>query len=159
MSNRVLYITYINIVLYAFCFQMQRPMELFIVDKLVKGGRTLSLPHGQHPLSLSHHQHAIDNVASEYASLQAFFSFVQSIGTLVMGSIIIDKFGVKGGFIVAFLSGGLSYYFLSIATDIKMLYISKMYVQCVCVCVCYPKPIRSKTYMSFSPFSCSNLSF
>ena len=34
ISNTTLYIVYINVVLYATCYQLQRPIEPFMVERL-----------------------------------------------------------------------------------------------------------------------------
>lgn len=49
---------YINIMLYAACFQMQRPLEPFMIEKLKQEGSGT-------------------DVALEYAKLQSFFSLIQ----------------------------------------------------------------------------------
>lgn len=49
---------YLNIVLYATCFQIQRPLEPFMIEKLKSGGGG-------------------GDVALEYAKLQSFFSLIQ----------------------------------------------------------------------------------
>ena len=52
-ASKALWITYINIVLYALCYQLQRPVEPFLVRELSKGG---------------------DSVTQIYGHLQSFFS-------------------------------------------------------------------------------------
>lgn len=101
-NDRILLIVYMNIVLYATCFQLQRPLEPYLVAKL-----------------------NTENSADEYARLQSFFSFVQTIGSLITGYFL-DKYSAKAGFILTFLSSALSYYLLSISTSINILYLSKL---------------------------------
>jgi len=101
-DNRILLIVYINIVLYATCFQLQRPLEPYLVAKL-----------------------NTENSAEEYARLQSFFSFVQTIGSLITGYFL-DKYSAKAGFLLTFVSSALSYYLLSISTSINILYLSKI---------------------------------
>jgi OCT family organic cation transporter-like MFS transporter 18 len=101
----ILWIVYLNVALYATCFQIQRPLEPFLVDKLIKNGATDS---GQ-----------------EYAKLQSFFSIIQMVGSLISGRML-DRFGVKGGFVVNFVACALCYGLLSQATTLPILYASKV---------------------------------
>lgn len=101
----ILWIVYLNVALYATCFQIQRPLEPFLVDKLIKNGATDS---GQ-----------------EYAKLQSFFSIIQMVGSLISGRML-DRFGVKGGFVVNFVACALCYGLLSQATTLPILYASKI---------------------------------
>jgi OCT family organic cation transporter-like MFS transporter 18 len=104
--NLKLWIIYINIALYATCFQIQRPLEPFLVDKLVK-------------------QSSDVNSANEYARLQAFFSLLQTIGSLASGRLL-DIFGAKGGFLISFGASALCYALLTQSTTISILYASKI---------------------------------
>ena len=101
-NARILWIVYLNVILYAFCFQLQRPLEPYLVDKL-----------------------STANSADEYARLQSFFSIVQTFGSLFTG-FFLDKFSAKTGFVITFISSALSYYILSISTSIEILYLSKI---------------------------------
>mmetsp|Transcript_22958 Transcript_22958/g.25126 ORF Transcript_22958/g.25126 Transcript_22958/m.25126 type:complete len:420 (+) Transcript_22958:25-1284(+) len=100
MNNYTLWIIYINIVLYATCFQIQRPLEPFLVGKLMG-----------------------DN--NEYARLQSFFSLLQTAGSLISGRLL-DLLGIKGGFLVSFGASALCYLLLSQSTDLSILYVSKI---------------------------------
>lgn len=102
-QNVTLLIIYINVVLYATCYQMQRPLEPFLVDKLLTSGDSVK----------------------EYAKLQSFFSVMQTVGSFFSG-ILVDKFGVKGGFIVSFLGSAACYALLSESTSLSILYMSKI---------------------------------
>ena len=62
-KNLTLLLIYVNIALYATCFQIQRPLEPFLVEKL----------------GLS------KNSGGEYAKLQSFFSVMQTLGSLIAG--------------------------------------------------------------------------
>ena len=101
--STTLLIVYVNVALYATCFQMQRPLEPFLVEKLNLGGDS----------------------ADEYGKLQSFFSIVQTLGSFVSGRFL-DRFGAKGGFIISFLSSAACYALLSQATTLRILYISKI---------------------------------
>jgi OCT family organic cation transporter-like MFS transporter 18 len=102
-DNFTLTIIYINVALYATCYQLQRPLEPFLVAKLFNGGDS----------------------SDEYAKLQSFFSIMQTFGSLLAGWFL-DKCGTKGGFFINFLSSALSYYLLSQSTTLEILYISKI---------------------------------
>lgn len=97
-------IIYINIALYATCFQLQRPLEPFLVDRLNAEG--------------------VDS-KEEYARLQSFFSIVQTVGSLATGYYL-DSVSVKVGFYASFLASALSYFILSQATTMNILYLSKV---------------------------------
>lgn len=101
--NVNLIIIYINVALYATCFQIQRPLEPFLVDKLMTKGDS----------------------ADEYARLQSFFSIMQTIGSFASGRFL-DNFGAKGGFIISFLASAACYALLSQSTTLEILYLSKV---------------------------------
>jgi hypothetical protein len=94
-----LYVLYLNIVLYALCFQLQLPLEPFVVDKFING--------------------SADGDAA-YTQLQSWFGVIQLVGSLVVG-FLLDRFGVRGAFFVNFCGAGVSYYFLATATSITSL--------------------------------------
>lgn len=104
-SNLTLYIVYANVILYATCYQLQRPLEPFMVENLVASKGS--------------------SASEEYANLQSFFQILQFFGSLIAGAML-DRIGFKVGFIFNFLASALSYYLLSYATTIEMLYISKI---------------------------------
>lgn len=104
-SARVLIIVYINVVLYATCYQLQRPIEPFMVEKLGLNGDGDS--------------------AGEYARLQSFFSIIQMVGSFFYG-ILLDRLGSRGGFMLSFFSSGLCYAMLANADSLSMLYLSKI---------------------------------
>ena len=95
---------------YSTCYltvsQCQRPLEPYLVEKLKSGN-------------------AGNDVTMEYAKLQSFFQAVQTIGSLIVGTIL-DKFGPKGGFSITFIASGISYLLLSQSTNIEILYLSKV---------------------------------
>lgn len=108
ISNTTLCIVYVNVMLYATCYQLQRPIEPFLVEKLsiAAGGST-------------------QDVQSSYMRLQSFFSVLQMLGSLCIG-VIIDKIGSRGGFILCFACSALSYGILSCATTMQLLFLSKI---------------------------------
>ena len=93
--------------LYATCFQLQRPLEPFLVDKLVKSDGV-----------------SVDS-QQQFANVQSFFSAVQMIGSLASG-VLIDWLGVRGGFLLTFGASALSYQLLAQTTSIYGLYLSKI---------------------------------
>lgn len=101
-KDYILLIVYINVILYATCFQIQRPLEPFLVASL-----------------------ASNDSNDEYARLQSFFSIMQTIGSLYSGYLL-DKIGAKAGFIITFIASAASYYLLSQSTSMNILYISKI---------------------------------
>jgi OCT family organic cation transporter-like MFS transporter 18 len=110
-STQTLWIIYINVALYAFCYQMQRPLEPFLVEKLMSSATSNTT------LGMSG--------ADEYAKLQSFFSIMQTIGSFATGRFL-DNFGAKGGFVVSFLASAASYALLSQASTLQILYLSKL---------------------------------
>lgn len=50
---------------------------------------------------------------------------MQTLGSLLAGPCL-DRFGAKGGFILSFLASALSYLLLSQATNLNLLYLSKI---------------------------------
>ncbi len=97
---------YLLIVLYATCYQLQRPVEPFLVDKLAEGmGKEES--------------------ARAYSQLQAFAGLLQWGGSLAIGYVL-DRFGVRVGFVLNFAACSLSYWLLSRADSMAMLWLSKL---------------------------------
>jgi MFS family permease len=96
-------IIYFNVFLYAVCFQLQKPIEPFMIDKL----------------GLS------KDSDGEYARLQSFFSIMQMGGSLIFG-LLLDKLGTKLGFVISFGASALSYGLLANSTTITILYLSKI---------------------------------
>uniref|UniRef100_A0A061QUN5 Solute carrier family 22 member 18 n=1 Tax=Tetraselmis sp. GSL018 TaxID=582737 RepID=A0A061QUN5_9CHLO len=105
--NTALFAVYVNVVLYALCFQLQRPIEPFLVERLVKGDH-----------------------AQAYSRVQAWFSVVQTAGSFVVG-FLLDRFGLRDAFVINFLAAAVSYAVLANATTIELLYISKIPTLCM----------------------------
>jgi len=110
------YMVYALVTLYALCYQLQAPVEPFLVDKLTKG------------------DNAAESAAA-YGRLKSFFAFVQCIGSLVFGALL-DRVGIRIGFVVNFLACALSYYLLSITDSMEMLFLSKVPGICVAGFLC-----------------------
>ncbi|KAL3912043.1 MAG: hypothetical protein SGILL_007041, partial [Bacillariaceae sp.] len=101
-----LLVTYLNIVLYALCFQLQRPVEPFLVKSLQEGNDSAS-------------------VTKSYGRLQSFFNAVQTVGSPLVG-ILLDKVGIQKASVMVFGATGLSYLILAYATDMNLLFLSKV---------------------------------
>ena len=96
-------IVYLLVVIYALCYQLQSPLEPFLVEKLVNS----------------------ESAATEYAKLQGFFSLVQLVGSFAMG-FLIDRVGLRAMFALNFLACALCYAILANTTTIELLYVSKL---------------------------------
>lgn len=101
-----LFLVYILVVFYALCFQLQSPLEPFLVEKLV--GKDKS-----------------SDASVSYGRLQSLFSGIQMFASLLFGRIL-DKFGVRVGFTLNFLACAATYHLLSITSSMTMLYMSKI---------------------------------
>jgi MFS family permease len=106
-ADLILWVTYINIVLYALCYQLQRPVEPFLVK------------------SLSENHEDPNYVSEKYGQLQAFFSAIQTVGSPLVG-ILLDRVGVRRASAVVFLASALSYGILASATSMNLLFWSKV---------------------------------
>lgn len=106
-DRTALWITYINIVLYALCYQLQRPVEPFLVQALTEkaGGA--------------------DSVNQTYGRLNSFFSTVQTIGSPLVG-ILLDRVGIRNASALVFLSSAASYAILAASSDLTLLFMSKI---------------------------------
>jgi OCT family organic cation transporter-like MFS transporter 18 len=98
----VLWVVYLNVVLYALCYQLQSPVEPFLVGKLVAGDDSRA-----------------------YSRVQAAFSAIQMVGSFLVGHIL-DRFGLRGAFVINFIAAALSYSILANATSLALLYASKL---------------------------------
>lgn len=106
-SVRALWITYLNIALYALSYNLQRPVEPFLVQSLSKNA--------------DNH----DEIARTYGQLQAFFSTIQTIGSPLVG-ILLDRIGVRRASAVVFAASALSYAILASAHSMPLLFLSKL---------------------------------
>mmetsp|Transcript_28388 Transcript_28388/g.76905 ORF Transcript_28388/g.76905 Transcript_28388/m.76905 type:complete len:474 (+) Transcript_28388:163-1584(+) len=113
-ADTVLLITYVNIVLYALCYQLQRPVEPYLIESLVEKEMM------EDPLSSS-----TSSVNQTYGSLQSFFSFCQTFGSPLVG-ILLDRIGIRMTSCVVFFASALSYAILASASDLTLLFVSKI---------------------------------
>ena len=117
-TNLVLWVTYINVVLYALSYQLQRPVEPFLIEQLTNTPGNADGEEGNSNSSES-------DVARNYGNLQSFFSFCQFFGSPLVG-ILIDRIGVRATSCIVFSASALSYAILSQSHDLTMLFISKI---------------------------------
>eukprot|EP00536_Pseudo-nitzschia_multiseries_P016439 jgi/Psemu1/313170/fgenesh1_kg.1116_\ len=115
-TNAVLWITYVNIVLYALCYQLQRPVEPYLIESLVEKEKN------QDHLSSSS---SASSVNQTYGNLQSFFSFCQMFGSPLVG-ILLDRIGIRKTSCVVFVASALSYAILASASDLTLLFVSKI---------------------------------
>ena len=106
-SSVALWVTYVNIILYALCYQLQRPIEPFLVQQLSANAADA------------------ESVTKTYGQLQAFFSTVQTIGSPLVG-ILLDRVGIRRASAMVFAASAASYAILSVATDMNLLFYSKI---------------------------------
>ena len=106
-SQSALWITYINISLYALCYQLQRPVEPFLVAELVKNTGDAT------------------SVTLRYGQLQSFFSTIQTIGSPIVG-VLLDRVGIRIASTAVFAASAVSYAILAVATDMNTLFYSKI---------------------------------
>lgn len=107
VNNTVLWITYLNLVLYALSYQLQRPVEPFLIK------------------SLSEKAGDAEGVNQVYGNLQSFFSILQTIGSPLVG-ILLDRIGIRKTSAVVFLASALSYAILAVSYDLPTLFLSKI---------------------------------
>ena len=109
-TDAVLSITYANIVLYALCYQLQRPVEPFLIQSLTEQEQA---------------EGEISSVNQTYGNLQSFFSFCQMFGSPLVG-ILLDRIGIRKTSCVVFVASALSYAILASASDLTLLFVSKI---------------------------------
>ena len=105
-SPKSLFLVYLLVVFYALCYQLQSPLEPFLVQELVGKDNT-------------------SEASVSYGRLQSLFSAIQVFASLLFGHIL-DKAGVRVGFMLNFMACAASYYVLSITSSMSMLYMSKI---------------------------------
>ena len=96
---------YALVVLYALCYQLQSPLEPFLVASLSK--------------------QTGDAAQQSYARLQSFFAAIQLGGSLLVGYLL-DIFGLRVMFALNFVGCAASYGLLASADSLEMLWLSKV---------------------------------
>ena len=89
----------LNIVMYAFAYQLQRPVEPFLIKSLSEGADAKT-------------------VAKTYGRLQSFFQAAQTIGSPIVGALL-DKIGARYCSVIVFLASALSYAILASSTTLS----------------------------------------
>ena len=97
---------YALVAIYATCYQLQAPLEPFLVERLKNG----SSP---------------EEGATAYARLQSFFQLVQMVGSFLVGYLL-DIVGLRLMFALNFLGCAASYGILARADTLDMLWLSKL---------------------------------
>lgn len=110
--SSALWVTYVNIALYALCYQLQRPVEPFLVQKLVQQQQEDDTDGGL-------------DVTQTYGRLQSFFSTVQTIGSPLVG-ILLDRVGIRKASALVFAASAASYLLLAHANTLPLLFASKI---------------------------------
>ncbi|KAL3772873.1 hypothetical protein ACHAW5_002138 [Stephanodiscus triporus] len=108
-------VTYLNIVLYAVSYQLQRPVEPYLVRSLIRNNG------GEEGLSEGEESSA----NATYGKLTSFFSLIQTIGSPLVG-ILLDRVGPRRTSVLVYAASALSYWILSNATTPAWLYWSKV---------------------------------
>ena len=96
----------LNVVLYAFAYQLQRPVEPFLIKSLSEGADAKT-------------------VAKTYGRLQSFFQAAQTIGSPIVGALL-DKIGARYCSVIVFLVSASSYAILASSTTLSHLFLSKL---------------------------------
>ena len=97
-------VVYLLVVVYSLCYQLQSPLEPFLVEKLATAGT---------------------DSAAAYARLQSFFAVVQMVGSFFVGYLL-DRWGLRVMFALNFLGCAASYALLAQADTLEALYLSKL---------------------------------
>lgn len=109
-----LWVTYINIVLYALCYQLQNPVEPFLIQSLSEKAGSGDVGGDRDA-----------NLQRTYGNLQSFFSMIQTIGSPLVG-ILLDRIGLRYASAMVFLASATSYGILASAKDMNWLFWSKV---------------------------------
>mmetsp|Transcript_41507 Transcript_41507/g.86753 ORF Transcript_41507/g.86753 Transcript_41507/m.86753 type:complete len:468 (-) Transcript_41507:1041-2444(-) len=112
-KDAVLWITYTNIVLYALSYQLQRPVEPYLIQSLKEKEEAAGITSSS------------ASVNQTYGNLQSFFSFCQMFGSPLVG-ILLDRIGIRKTSCVVFVASALSYAILASASDLRLLFVSKI---------------------------------
>ena len=99
-----MHVVYLLVVLYALCYQLQSPLEPFLVESLKAKDA---------------------DGAAAYARLQSFFAVVQMVGSFMVGYLL-DVLGIRIMYALNFLGCAISYALLANATTMDGLYLSKV---------------------------------
>ena len=123
-EKRTLWTIYVLIILYALCYQLQRPVEPLLVEYLFRQEEKVRMGQSSNN-DLLPEQLARGEIIRTYGRLEAFFSVVQTVGSPLVGAIL-DKLGARFTFVIVFTSCAMSYGILAHAKSMTMLFISKL---------------------------------
>lgn len=98
-----LLVVYLNVFLYAVCFQMQSPAQLQLVKTLVAG----------------------EEATQQFAWVKSVNGVAQLFGSLLSGYLV-DKAGVRGVFMLSFFASAAIYACYAMADDIWWLYVAQV---------------------------------
>ncbi|KAL3817802.1 hypothetical protein ACHAXA_002669 [Cyclostephanos tholiformis] len=117
--------TYLNIFLYALSYQLQRPVEPYLVRSLLIHRDEGVVVDGSSPSSPSYARHDESSANATYGRLTSFFSLIQTIGSPLIGALL-DGIGPRRTSALVYASSAVSYSILSNASTPAMLYWSKV---------------------------------
>jgi OCT family organic cation transporter-like MFS transporter 18 len=110
-------VTYINIILYAVSYQLQRPVEPFLVRSLI---------HERRQSDDANSNTTEESTANQtYGRLTSFFSLIQTVGSPLVG-ILLDRIGPRRTSILVYGASACSYAILQRANTTTLLYLSKV---------------------------------
>jgi predicted MFS family arabinose efflux permease len=98
-----LLLIYVNVALYALCFQMQQPAQLALVKSLVEG----------------------DDAKQQFAWVKSVNGVAQLGGSLLSG-VLIDRMGCNGVMLLSLFASVLSYGLVATATNVSHLYLAQL---------------------------------
>ncbi len=114
-----LWLVYINVTLYALCYQMQAPVQPHLVKSLGKFRTNRSVCACSCLISLT-----LPGADKEmFSNLKSYFSMLQLVGSLISGPLI-DTYGAKGLLLLNFLACVLCYGTTATADSLTWIYIS-----------------------------------
>ena len=94
-------IVLLNVSLYAACFMAQQPVQPYIVESLSSDARTA------------------------FTSLRTFIAALQLVGSLLSGWLV-DRYGARNVFLLAFLASAASYAITACATSLPLLFLAQV---------------------------------
>ena len=130
MPSTEVTVTYLNIILYAVSYQLQRPVEPFLVRSLIHNSNSSSThksSDSDNPsINVYVNGSTEESAANQtYGRLTSFFSLLQTIGSPLVGTLL-DRIGPRRTSILVYGGSALSYYILAHATTPTILYASKI---------------------------------
>ena len=114
----LLWVTYTNIVLYALSYQLQTPVEPFLIQQLLEKQQQQQEDGGGGNTTTT-------SLNDTYASVQSFFQAIQFCGSPLVG-LLLDKYGIRVTSTIVFAASAASYALLSVATTLPLLLASKV---------------------------------